>query len=167
MKGQEGFSATGARWETMRKRISITTCRHALAIARWTPAGGIPLDLGGEERVITDVVVRKGRWYSREQRLTRGQQEQLTQRARAVIEADRKRFPRTPPKVSIRECREAILISGGIVMRLGGEERTIREVRTAGGGNTRWHSGDYRLTVREQIKLTELARAIIETNRKG
>ena len=151
----------------MTKRISITTCRHALAIARWTPAGGIPLALGGEERIITDVVVREGRWYSQDQRLTRGQQEQLTQLSRAVIEADRKRFPRTPPKVSIRECREAIGIAGGIPMRLGGEERTIREVRTAGGGNTRWYSGEHRFTVREQVKLTELARAIIETNRKA
>ena len=151
----------------MTKRISITTCRQALAIARWMPAGGIPLTLGGEERIVTDVVVREGRWYSQEQRLTRGQQEQLTQRSRAVIEADRNRFPRTPPKVSIRECQEVIGISGGIPMRLGGEERTIREVRTAGGGNTRWYSGEYRFTVREQIKLTELARAIIDMNRKG
>ena len=151
----------------MRKRISITTCRQALAIARWLPEGGIPVTLDGEERILTDVVVREGRWYSRDwdQRLTREQQEQLTERALAVIEADRKRFPRMPPKVSIRECREAIGISGGIVMRLGGEERTVREVRTAGGGNTRWYSGEHRFTVREQIRLTELARAILETNR--
>ena len=73
----------------MTKRISITTCRHALAIAHWTPAGGIPLTLGGEERIITDVVVREGRWYSQEQRLSRGEQEQLTQRVRAIIERHR------------------------------------------------------------------------------
>ena len=52
-------------------------------------------------------------------------------------------------------------------MTLRGEERRITEVRTAGGGNTRWFSGGLRLTVTEQVKLTQLARAIIERHRKG
>lgn len=52
-------------------------------------------------------------------------------------------------------------------MRLGGKERRITEVRTGGGGNTRWFSGGMRLTVTEQVKLTELARALIERHRKG
>ena len=50
--------------------------------------------------------------------LTRRQQEELTQRAQSIIEDDLKRyqerFPRLPPKISIRECQEAIGIAGGI-----------------------------------------------------
>ena len=152
-------------------RISIGACRRALSIMSWTQVGGIPLTLDGEERVITQVVVRDGHWYSGEDRLTHRQQEQLTQQAQAIIEQDRKtfqeRFPRLPPTISIRECQEAIGIAGGIPMMLQGEERRITEVRTGGGGNTRWFSGGLRLTVSEQVKLTQLARAIIERHRKG
>ena len=82
---------------------------------------------------------------------TRRQQEELTQRAQAIIEDDLKRyqerFPRLPPRISIRECQEAIGIAGGIPMTLQGEERRITEVRTRGGGNTRWFSGELRMTV--------------------
>ena len=152
-------------------RISIGACRRALSIMSWTEVGGIPLTVEGEERVITQVVAREGHWYSGEDRLTRRQQEELTERAQAIIEDDLKRyqerFPRFPPKISIRECQEAIGIAGGIRMTLQGEERRITEVRTAGGGNTRWFSGGLRLTVTEQVKLTKLARAIIERHRKG
>ena len=152
-------------------RISIGACRRALSIMSWTREGGIPLSIDGEGRVITQVVVRDEHWYSGEDRLTRRQQEQLTQRAQAIIEDDLKRyqepFPRLPPTISIRECQEAIGIAGGISMTLRGEERRISEVRTGGVGNPRWFSGGLRLTVTEQIKLTRLARAIIETNRKG
>ena len=152
-------------------RISIGACRRALSIMSWTEVGGIRLTVEGEERVITQVVAREGHWYSGEDRLTRRQQEELTERAQAIIEDDLKRyqerFPRFPPKISIRECQEAIGIAGGIPMRLGGEERRITEVRTAGGGNTRWFSGGLRMTVTEQVKLTKLARAIIERHRKG
>ena len=101
-------------------RISIGACRRALSIMSWTQVGGIPLTLDGEERVITKVVVREGHWYSGEDRLTRRQQEELTQRAQAIIEDDLKRyqerFPRLPPTISIRECQEAIGIAGGIPM---------------------------------------------------
>ena len=152
-------------------RISIGACQRAIWIMRWARGGGIPLSLNGEERVITQVVVRDGHWYSGDARLTRRQQEELTQRAQAIIEEDRKhteeRFPRLPPTISIRECQEAIGIAGGIPMTLQGEERRITEVRTGGGGNTRWFSGGLRLTVSEQVKLTQLARAIIERHRKG
>ena len=151
--------------------ISIGACRRALSIMSWTRVGGLPLSLDGEERVITQVVVRDGRWYSGDRRLTRPQQEELTRWAKAIIEEDRKqfqeRFPRLPPAMSIRECQEAIRIEGGIRMTLGGEERRITEFRTGGGGNTRWFSGGLRLTMREQVKLTELARALIESHRKG
>ena len=152
-------------------RISIGACRRALSIMSWTEVGGIRLTVEGEERVITQVVAREGHWYSGEDRLTRRQQEELTERAQAIIEDDLKRyqerFPRFPPKISIRECQEAIGIAGGIRMTLQGEERRITEVRTAGGGNTRWFSGGLRMTVTEQVKLTKLARAIIERHRKG
>ena len=152
-------------------RISIGACRRALSIMSWTEVGGIPLTLEGEERVITQVVAREGHWYSGEDRLTRRQQEELTERAQAIIEDDLKRyqerFPRLPPTISIRECQEAIGIAGGIRMTLRGEERRITEVKTRGGGNTRWFSGGLRMTVTEQVKLTQLARAIIERHRKG
>ena len=152
-------------------RISIGACRRAISIMSWTQVGGILLTVEGEERVITQVVAREGHWYSGEDRLTRRQQEELTERAQAIIEDDLKRyqerFPRLPPRISIRECQEAIGIAGGIPMMLGGEERRITEVRTRGGGNTRWFSGGLRMTVTEQVKLTQLARAIIERHRKG
>ena len=152
-------------------RISIGACRRAISIMSWTEVGGIRLTVDGEERVITQVVAREGHWYSGEDRLTRRQQEELTQQAQAIIEDDLKRyqerFPRLPPRISIRECQEAIGIAGGISMTLGGEERRITEVRTRGGGNTRWFSGGLRMTVTEQVKLTQLARAIIERHRKG
>ena len=155
----------------MTMRISIGACRRALSIMSWTQVGGIPLTLDGEERVITQVIVRDGHWYSGDHRLTHRQQEELTQRAKAIIEQDRKtfqeRFPRLPPTISIRECQEAIGIAGGISMTLRGEERRITEVRTGGVGNPRWFSGGLRLTSTEQVKLTRLARALIERNRKG
>ena len=152
-------------------RISIGACRRAISIMSWTEVGGIRLTVEGEERVITQVVAREGHWYSGDVRLTRRQQEELTERAQAIIEDDLKRyqerFPRLPPRISIRECQEAIGIAGGISMTLQGEERRITEVRTRGGGNTRWFSGGLRMTVTEQVKLTQLARAIIERHRKG
>ena len=146
----------------MKMRISIGACQRALSIMRWSEVGGIPLTIDGEERVITEVVVREGRWYSRDYRFTRAQQEQLTEGAKAIIEQDRKRFPRNPPAISIRECQEGIGIAGGITMKLRGEERLITEVRTGGVGNPRWFSGGLRFTLSEQVKLTRLARAIIE-----
>ena len=152
-------------------RISIGACRRALSIVRWTEEGGIPLDIEGEERVITQVVAREGHWYSGDRRLTHSQKQELTRRAQAIIDQDRKafqeRFPRQPPKISIRECQEAIGIGGGIRMMLRGEERRVTEVSTGGVGNPRWFTGGLRLTVREQVKLTELARAVIERHRKG
>ena len=105
----------------MKRRISIGACRHAIWITRSAPGGGVPLTVDGEERVIAQVFARDGHWYSGDRRLSRSQQEELTRRAQAIIEEDRRRyeerFPRLPPRVSIRECREAIRIEGGIRMR--------------------------------------------------
>ena len=147
----------------MKARLSIRACQHAIAITRRWGDPGIPLEIDGEERRITDIEIRMGRWYSGDHRFTRQQQEQLTQKAKAIMEHDR--GPRIPPAISIRECQQAIEIAGGIRISLRGEERLITEVRTAGGGNTRWFSGDLRFTVTEQHRLTRLARAIIEKSR--
>ena len=120
--------------------------------------------LDGEERRITDIEIRKGRWYSGDHCFTGQQKEQLTQKTKTIMGHDR--GPRTPAAISIQECQEAIEIAGGIRILLRGEERLITEVRTAGGGNTRWFSGGLRFTVTEQHRLTRLARAIINQGRK-
>ena len=104
-----------------------------------------------------------GRWYSGDHRFTRQQQEQLTQKAKAIMEHDR--GPRIPPAISIRECQQAIEIACGIKILLRGEERLITEVRTGEGGNSRWFSGGLRFTSTEQERLTRLARAIIGKSR--
>ena len=147
----------------MKTRLSIRACEHAIAITQRWGDPGIPLEVEGEERRITDIEIRMGRWYSGNHCLTRQQKEQLTQKAKAIMEHDR--APRTPPAISIRECQQAIEIAGGIKISLWGKERLITEVRTAGGGNTRWFSGDLRFTVTEQHRLTRLARAIIKKSR--
>ena len=90
----------------------------------------------GAASTITDIEIRMRRWYSGDNRFTRQEQEQLTQKAKAIMEHDR--GPRTPPAISIRECQEAIEIAGGIRISLRGEERLITEVRTGGAGNSRW-----------------------------
>ena len=125
--------------ESMKKRISITACRHAILITERGYEPGIPLEIDGEERMVTDVEIRAGRWYAGDHRLTPGQKEKLTQRAYAIIENDRP--PRPAPKISIRDCQKAISIAGGIRISLRGKERLITEVRTGGAGNSRWFSG--------------------------
>ena len=157
------FPVAEKRSESMKKRISITACRHAYLITERGYEPGIPLEIDGEEGMITDIEIRGGRWYSRDHRLTRGQQEKLTQRACGIIENDR--WSGVKATKSIRDCQKAISISGGIRILLRGEERLITEVRTAGGGNTRWFSGDLRFTVTEQHRLTRLAREIIKKSR--
>ena len=147
----------------MKRRISIGVCRHAIAITQRGYEPGIPLEIDGEQRTITNIEKRHGRWYSGDYRLTCREQELLTQIAFAIIEKDR--GPQVPPKVSIRDCQKAIEIAGGIPISLRGEDRLITKLRTSGGGNTRWFSGDLRFTVTEQRRLTSLAREIIEENR--
>ena len=147
----------------MKTRISIRACQHAITITQRWGDPGIPLEVDGEERRITDIEIRKGRWYSGDYCFTRQEKEELTQKAKAIMEHDR--GPRTPPAISIRECQQAIEIACGIRIVLRGEERLITQVRTAGGGNTRWFSGDLRFTVTEQHRLTRLARAIIKKSR--
>ena len=87
----------------MKKRISISACRQAILITERGYELDIPLEIGGEERMITDIEIRGGRWYSGDRRLTRGQQEKLTQRALAIIEDDQQ--SRLAPKTSIGDCR--------------------------------------------------------------
>ena len=96
----------------MKTRISIRACQHAIAITQRWGDPGIPLEVDGEERRITDIEIRMGRWYSGDHSFTRQEKEQLTQKAKVIMEHDR--GPRTPPAISIRECQEAIEIAGGI-----------------------------------------------------
>ena len=125
------FSIAEERSESMKKRISITACRYAILITERGYEPGIPLEIGVEEQRITDIEIRGGRWYSRDHRLTRGQQEKLTQRALAIIDSDQQ--PRLAPKISIRDCQKAIAIAGGIRISLRRKERLITEVTTRGG----------------------------------
>ena len=73
----------------MKTRISIRACEHAIAITRRWGDPGIPLEVDGEERRITGIEIRKGGWYSGDHRFTRQEKEQLTQKAKAIMEHDR------------------------------------------------------------------------------
>ena len=148
----------------MKKRVSITACRHAILITERGNEPGIPLEIGGEEQLVTGIEIQGVRWYSGDHRLTRGQQEKLTERAYVIIENDR--HPRPAPKKSIRDCQKAIEVAGGIRISLRGMERLITEVRTGGAGNPRWFSGDLRFTATEQQVLTSVARTILAEVRK-
>ena len=159
------FPVAEKRSESMKKRISITACRHAYLITERGYEPGIPLEIDGEEGMITDIEIRGGRWYSRDHRLTRGQQEKLTQRACGIIENDR--WSGVKATKSIRDCQKAISISGGIRISLRGKERLITEVRTGGAGNSRWFGGGLRFTVKEQELLTSVARTILQHSRKA
>ena len=150
---------------SMKKRISITACRHAILITDRGCEPGISLEIDGEERMITNIEFRGGRWHSGNHRLTRGQQEKLTRRAHAIIENDEQ--PRRPPKISIRDCQKAIGIAGGIRIALRGRERLITEVRTGGTGNPRVVQGEFRFTAKEQELLTGVARTILQYSRKA
>ena len=112
------FSIAEKRRESMKKRISITASRHAILITERGHEPGIPLEISGAEQLITDIEIRGGRWYSGDHRLTRGQQERLTQRALGIIENDW--WPRCAPTKSIRDCQKAIGIAGGIRISLRG-----------------------------------------------
>ena len=115
--------------------------------------------------MITDIEIRGGRWYTKDHRLTRGQQEKLTQLAWGIIENDRQ--PRVKPTKSIRDCQKAIGIAGGIRISLRGKERLITEVRTGGAGNSRWFGGGLWFTSTEQQLLTSVARTILQHSRKA
>ena len=158
------FSIAEQRSESMKKRVSIAACRHAILITERGYEPGIPLEIGGEEQLVTGIEIRGLRWYRGDHRLTRGQQEKLTKRAYAIIENDRQ--PRPAPKISIRDCRKAIGIAGGIRISLRGKERLITEVKTGGAENPRWFGGDFRFTAKEQEFLTGVARNILAEVRK-
>ena len=49
----------------MKKRISITACRHAILIRERGYTPGIPLEISGEERMITDIEIRGGAMVQR------------------------------------------------------------------------------------------------------
>jgi hypothetical protein len=100
----------------MKKHISITACRLAILITERGYEPGIPLEIAGEEQLVTAIEIRGVRWYSGDHHLTRGQQEKLTERAYAIIEKDRQ--PRPATKISIRDCQKAIGIAGGIRISL-------------------------------------------------
>ena len=102
----------------MKKRVSITACRHAILITESGNEPGIPLEIDGEEQLVTGIEIRGLRWYSGDYRLTRGQQEKLTERAYTIIANDQQ--PRLAPKISIRDCQKTIGIAGGIRISLRG-----------------------------------------------
>ena len=153
-------------------RISISDCRKAIAITRWNGSitAGIPLTIHGEKMLITKVATEgtrskpSSRWVSGDMCFTRNEQELLTKLARVIIIADKNRFPVLPPKISIRDCQEAIEIASGIPLTIRGEKMLITKVATEGTRSkpsSRWVSGDLRFTCKEQELLTKLARAII------
>ena len=153
-------------------RISISDCRKAIAITRWNGSitAGIPLTIHGEKMLITKVATEgtrskpSSRWVSGDIRFTRNEQELLTKLARVIIIADKNRFPVLPPKISIRDCQEAIEIASGIPLTIRGEKMLITKVATEGTRSkpsSRWVSGDLRFTPKEQELLTKQARAII------
>ena len=73
----------------MKSKISITDCWRAIALTQWSTVPGIPLMRGGEQVFITEVQLEGlygKHWVSGNRRLTRQEQELLTQQARAIIE---------------------------------------------------------------------------------
>ena len=151
----------------MKAKISIGTCRRAIAIverASQIAGGGIPVMIRGEQVLITRALRVQGKhWVSGDIRLSRASQEELTRKARASIAEDERqfieRFPPRPPTISIRECQQAIEIAGAISITLRGEEMRITEIATR--DLTQWVSRDIRFTPKEKELLTQQARAII------
>lgn len=151
--------------ESMKKRLSITACRHAILVTERGYEPGIPLEIDGEEQLISGIEIRGGGWYAGDHRLTPGQKEKLTQRAYTIIESDQP--PRRAPNISIRDCQKAIRIAGGIRISLRGKHRLITEVRTGGTGNSRWFGAGLRFTAKEQELLTGVARTILQHSHKA
>ena len=104
------------------------------------------------------------RCYSGDHRLTRGQQEKLTQRAWGIVENDQQ--PWVAPTISIRDFQKVIGIALGIRILPRGKEWLITEVRTSGAGNSRWFGGCLRFTSSEQQLLTGVAKIILQHSRK-
>ena len=116
----------------MPAKISISDCRRAIR-----RAGDIPLVSWGTTTLITTIAVQGREWVSGEVRLTRAEQEALTQAARAILCGDIHLLPRRPPSISLSECQQAIALTGGIAITLRGQPMRITDVRTQGGGITR------------------------------
>ena len=80
----------------MKPKISIGTCQRAIEIverASEIAGGGIPVMIRGEQVVITRALRRQGEhWVSGDIRLPRASQEELTMKARAIIEEDERQF---------------------------------------------------------------------------
>ena len=151
----------------MKVKISIGTCQRAISIverASQTVDVGISVMIRGEEVLITRGLRIQGKyWVCGDIRLPRASQEELTEKARAIIAEDERqfleRFPPRPPMISIRECQQAIEVAGAISITLRGEEMRITEITTR--DLTKWVSGDIRFTPKEKELLTNQARAII------
>ena len=132
----------------MPAKISISACRRAIR-----RAGDIPLVSRGTTTLITISAVQGREWVSGEVRLTRAEQEALTQSARAILRGDIHLLPKRPPSISLRECQQVIALTGGISITLRGQPMRITEVVTQGGGITRWFTGTMRYTLKEQKAL--------------
>ena len=147
----------------MKPKISIGSCHRAI----WIAGGSIPLTIRGEQVLITRNLRTQGtHWVCGDIRLPRASQEELTRKSRAIIEeADRPLIPPSPPTISIRECQQAIEISGAISITLRGEQMRITEIATR--DISRWVSGDIRFTPKEKELLTQRARAIIADKDKA
>ena len=147
----------------MKPKISIGSCHRAI----WIAGGSIPLMIRGEQVLITRNLRTQGtHWVCGDIRLPRASQEELTRKSRAIIEeADRSLIPPSPPTISIRECQQAIEISGAISITLRGEQMRITEIATR--DISRWVSGDIRFTPKEKELLTQRARAIMADKDKA
>ena len=151
----------------MKPKISIGTCQRAISIVERESqvAGvGIPVMIRGAQVLITRALRVQGQhWVCGDSRLPRASQEELTQKARAIIAEDERqfleRFPPRPPTISIRECQQAIEIAGAMSITLRGEAMRITEIATQ--KMTRWVSGDIRFTPKEKELLTNQARAVL------
>ena len=134
----------------MKSKVSISDCRKAIEAK-----DHLWLTIRGEQVIITKLAARGGRWVCGDIRFTRYQQECLTALARFLI---------APPKISIKDCRKAIEVAGGIPITLRGEKMRITEIEMKG---SRWVNGDLRFMSKEQELLTERARAILADQDKA
>ena len=146
----------------MAKR-SFSDCRSAIYIARRRnmTTRGWTVTLGDEQLLITELKMVNKQWVSGDRRFTPKEKELLTTQARAIIAEDKAFMDRLrgPARVSLKECHEAIAITGGIPITLRGEQLLIAELKTH--RVSKWISGDRIFTPREKELITEKARAII------
>ena len=96
----------------MKPKISIGTCQRAIGIverASEIAGGGIPVMIRGEQVVITRAPRVQGkRWVSGDIRLPRASQEELTMKARAIIERRRTPVPRAFSSSPANDIRSGV-----------------------------------------------------------